>query len=128
MDTSPSKKLEPIAMPFVGYIMKCPPPDDQGWRPLLPKILKRKIDTFYFMVEEQNFPGKWLGLTLPLAGCCPIYWRRNSDMPENFVEISLLDVGKFGDIKIWQNRLPLANTYEEARKLKNTLRELFKAS
>lgn len=127
MDTSPSKKLEPIPLPSDGFIMKCPPPNGEGWRPLLPNFLKRKFGTFYLMVEKQDFPGRWLALTLPLAGCCPIYWRRNSDIPENFVELSLLDVGKFGDIKIWQNCIPVAHTYEEARKLKNKISDLFAA-
>jgi hypothetical protein len=94
---------------------------------LLPKSLRREFATFYIKAEHPAFPGKYLALTLPLAGCCPIYWRLNRGSPPNHVEISLLDIGKYGDIKNWSHVIPVAQTLDEARRLKNKLADLFTA-
>jgi hypothetical protein len=127
MDIPRSKQIDPIQVHLQSFLMACPPPDAEGWRPLLPRSIRREFATFYIQVEHPNFPGKYLTLTLPLAGCCPIYWRLRSDAPPQHVQISLLDMGKYGDIQVWSHLMPVAQTLDEARHLKNVMAEVFKA-
>lgn len=127
MESANNKKAEPIYLPQQSYFMTCPPPNSEGWRPLKPKSLSRKFSTFYIEVEHPQFPGRFLALTLPLAGCSPIYWRIKEDFEPNYVEISLLDEGRFGDIQTWTHMIRVAQNFDEAKSLKDIYRDIFVA-
>ena len=128
MISSLHKAADPEPNLKAGFIMQCPPPNEEGWRPLKPTFIRREFDTFYVKVDDDRFPGNYICLVLPLAGCSPIYWRLGERLKETHVEVSLLDRSKFGDIKIWSGILPVAVTLKEARELRASLIESFKAT
>lgn len=120
--------IDPPIHPRSSIIMTCPPPDEDGWRPLLADLIKRKFGTFYLKIKNQELKNKFVAFTLPLAGCSPIYWRYKNKNDTNNIEFSLMNEGKFGDIKIWQDTLPIFQSYDEARKAKISLLHKFVAN
>lgn len=125
LDKSPH--LKPRQISSQGFLMACPPPDGEGWRPLLPIVIKRDFEDFYLKINQSGFPGNYLVVSLPLAGCSPIYWRKPIGSSDCEIEISLLDKDRYGRIISWTDVLPTAKSLNDARFLVKTLRPKFKA-